>query len=144
MLAFETRGATKRFFEAIFLHRLSDTCQPITHAKCRPVWWFVRVRSIATVKHNWNLTRRFPLNAGMIEEMSSISQKATVTAFALVSFLIGGCSDIPQSADDNWTELCKARLDKSMARPTASVSGLKRMTSLRDVMPHKGEWCDVR
>ena len=86
------------------------------HAKCWPVWWFVRVRSVATVKHNWNLTRRFPLNAGMIEEMNSISQKVTTPAIALVSFLIGGCSDIPQSADDNWTELCKARLDKSMCQ----------------------------
>jgi len=48
--------------------------------------------------------------------MSSISQKLKVTALALVSFLMRGCSDIPQSAGDNWTELCKARLDKSMCQ----------------------------
>ena len=48
-----------------------------------------------------------------IEEMSSISLKLKVTAIALVSFLMRGCSDIPQSDGDNWTELCKARLDKS-------------------------------
>jgi len=45
--------------------------------------------------------------------MGSISLKLKVTAIALVSFLVRGCSDIPQSDGDNWTELCKARLDKS-------------------------------
>ena len=33
-------------------------------------------------------------------------------AAALIPFLITACSDIPQTEADNWTELCKARLDK--------------------------------
>jgi hypothetical protein len=34
----------------------------------------------------------------------------------LILTLITGCSDIPQTEADNWTELCKARLDKSMCQ----------------------------
>ena len=34
----------------------------------------------------------------------------------LILTLISGCSDIPQTEADNWTELCKARLDKSMCQ----------------------------
>ena len=37
-------------------------------------------------------------------------------AAALIPFLITACSDIPQTEADNWTELCKARLDKSMCQ----------------------------
>ena len=41
---------------------------------------------------------------------------ATLMAAALIPFLITACSDIPQTEADNWTELCKARLDKSMCQ----------------------------
>ena len=75
--------------------------------------------------------------------MGSISLKLKVTAIALVSFLMRGCSDIPQSDGDNWTELCKARLDESNCQLTARAYGLKRMTSLRDVMLHNVDMCGV-
>ena len=43
-------------------------------------------------------------------------------AAALIPFLITACSGIAQTEADNWTELCKARLDKSMCQADSEFS----------------------
>ena len=73
----------------------------------------------------------------------SNTRKLKVTAIVLVSFLMRGCSDIPSRTCDNWTEVCKARLDKSMCQVDSQCLWAKGMNSLRDVDAAHVKMCGV-
>jgi hypothetical protein len=94
----------------------------------------------ATVKPKWNLTRGFPLNTGRdrrnefnIAKTESHSYRPRFLSYARVQRHSSvGRRQLDQP---DWTN--------QRARLTASVCGLKRMTSLRDVMLHNVDMCGV-